>query len=190
MSLEDIEEAYYLALNAIDNKNHEAAIRLLKQIETGPYEDNARFLLGAEYAEIGMYQRAAECFESVLEKKPELTIARFQKGLVHLKLGDDKSAKNEFELIDSKENSDYLIEYSLGLQALIDQDIEKFLSFVDNGNRLNKENEALKKNMTSLYEKVKGQGAGDNFATENTQEKDEDSDLEASKKFLLSKYVN
>lgn len=92
MSNLDTAELLHLALEAAGRNDHGAAISYLKQAldlpagTTASSTDYARllYLLGAEYAQIGLMDRAQEQMARAVEMDPGLHTARFQLGLLLL----------------------------------------------------------------------------------------------------------
>lgn len=81
----DTEELLHLAWAAGDQGQTDRAIALLKQaVEEAPNDARCHYLLGAEYAQIGMYERAMTQMQEAVELDPELHAARFQLGLLQL----------------------------------------------------------------------------------------------------------
>jgi predicted TPR repeat methyltransferase len=81
----DTEELLHLAWTAGDQGQPDRAIALLKQaVDEAPADARCHYLLGAEYAQIGMYERAIAQMHKALELDPELHAARFQLGLLQL----------------------------------------------------------------------------------------------------------
>lgn len=85
-------ELLHLALEAARRDDHGAAITYLKQAidlpegRTSTSTDYAKllYLLGAEYAQIGLVDRAQEYMARSIDVDPDLHTARFQLGLLHL----------------------------------------------------------------------------------------------------------
>lgn len=81
----DTEELLHLAWAAGDQGQPDRAIALLKQaVDEAPADARCQYLLGAEYAQIGMYERAITQMQKAVDLDPELHAARFQLGLLQL----------------------------------------------------------------------------------------------------------
>jgi len=86
----DSSELFHLALESARRDDHGAAITYLKRAVELPDGaaasafDYARmlYLLGAEYAQIGLMDRAREHMQGAIEMAPALHTARFQLGLL------------------------------------------------------------------------------------------------------------
>jgi len=90
----DTDELLHLAWAAGDKGETDRAIALLKQAaEEAPNDARCHYLLGAEYAQIGMYERAIAQMQAAIELDPELHAARFQLGLLQLTSRDADAAQ-------------------------------------------------------------------------------------------------
>lgn len=91
----DASELFHLAVEASRRDDHGVAITYLKQAldlpagTTASSADYARmvYFLGAEYAQIGMMDRAQEQMARAVEMDPSLHTARFQLGLLLITRG-------------------------------------------------------------------------------------------------------
>ena len=184
----DSEEQLYLALHAIENGQHDIAISRLKEIEPGPGYTRAQYLLAAEYAQIGLYERAKSGMAYVIDEEPSLTIASLQKGLLHITLGENEQGRDTLSVLTSLGDSDPIKWFACGLIALIDDDKAGAKDLLQTGISLNKDNVALNKDI----EKIIGQLDNESADTEkpdgekNTDEKT----VDAKNKFFLSNYNN
>ena len=89
------------ALEASSRDDPEAAIASLKQaIEADANAAVPRYLLGAEYAQIGLVDRAIAEMTHALSLDPVLAIARFQLGLLHLTSGNVELAASTWQALD------------------------------------------------------------------------------------------
>lgn len=97
----DAQELLHLALRDIESARHDAAIAKLKEACALDADDaSIQFLLAAEYAEIGLHDRAVEGMKRALQINPGLEIARFQLGLVHYAKGQISDAAEAWEPLD------------------------------------------------------------------------------------------
>lgn len=93
LSLLDQAELLQLALNASAADDSGTAIAYLKEAVGRPDATSvAHYILGAEYAQIKMYDRAAGEMEAALALDPALAIARLQLGLLWLTGGNAAQA--------------------------------------------------------------------------------------------------
>src|SRR5687767_8911045 len=97
----DTEELLHLAWTASDKGNADQAISLLKQaVASAPTDARCCYLLGAEYAQIGMFDRAAEQMSAAVKLDPNLHAARFQLGLLQLTSGQPDAAGQTWSGLD------------------------------------------------------------------------------------------
>jgi Flp pilus assembly protein TadD len=83
-----VEKLFDSAVAASLDRRHDAAIEaLVKILRRDPAHARARHLLGAEFAQIGKIGEAAVEMSAALELDPEMTLARFQLGLLLLTSG-------------------------------------------------------------------------------------------------------
>jgi tetratricopeptide (TPR) repeat protein len=98
----DPQELLHLALRDIQQSHHDGAISKLKQaLEIEADNAQAQFLLAAEYAEIGLYDRAIEGMTRTLHLSPSMHIARFQLGLLYYSKSDFDTARAIWEPLDA-----------------------------------------------------------------------------------------
>ena len=150
----DSEELLYLAMHAIDNNQHDIAIDRLKSIPDGPFFSKAQYLLAAEYAQIGLLKRAKEVFAMVCENEPDLSIAHFQKGLLHLSLGEKGESELAFGALLKLEDDNPLKLFGKGLIELINEEVDLARMSLEKGIELNTINEPLNNDMRTILEKV------------------------------------
>ena len=77
------------------------------------------YFLGAEYAEIGLHDRAVEHMREALEVDSTLTVCRFQLGLLLLLSGKHQEAETVWSLLEA---APYAL-FKEGLLALANNDI-------------------------------------------------------------------
>lgn len=94
LSMLDQAELLQLAITSGQRNDAASALSYLKEAvsrdDAGP---NAYLLLGAEYAEIGLYDRAISAMEMALQIDPAMALARLQLGLLVLSSGDAVKAE-------------------------------------------------------------------------------------------------
>ena len=183
----DSEELLHLAVNAIDQGQHDKAISHLKDVTEGDYFLRARYLLAAEYAQIGMYDRAISGMAFVIERDPSFSIASLQKGLLHITRGENDIARETLALLSKLPENDPLMWFGKGLTALLDDDEASTEQFLIKGIELNLQNPALNRDMEKIIVKLKD--TEDVGTTENEEQKEaEDKSSDATNKFFLSNY--
>jgi tetratricopeptide (TPR) repeat protein len=130
----DGEELVHLALRASADQHHEDAMRYLKTA-TDRFPDNAKahYLLGAEHASIGMYERAIEDMAEALRLDPRLVTARFQLGLLYMTRGAAVDAERVWQPLDELEPTAPLYLFKTGLTHLIHDRLRECLQALEEG---------------------------------------------------------
>jgi tetratricopeptide (TPR) repeat protein len=115
----DSEELLHLALHAVKQQQHSEAITLLKRalLQT-PQQGRLHYLLGAEYAQIGLYERAIAAMTEAITLDSSLHLAIFQLGLLHLTQGQPELAAKVWLPLEELDAQAPLRLFSLGLQHL------------------------------------------------------------------------
>lgn len=84
----DQDEFLHLALDAVRRGDHGAALSYLKEgAAKFPQDARIAYMLGAEHAQIGLYDRAEEEMRRAIEIDPSLHTACFQLGLLQMTQG-------------------------------------------------------------------------------------------------------
>jgi tetratricopeptide (TPR) repeat protein len=115
---------------------------------------SARFLLGMEYAQLGLYERAIAELELSIDLDPTFFIVRFQLGLLWLTSGDAARATLVLNPLTELDSRNALSWFSKGLIDLMNDrfdDVEKNLK---RGISLNHENPPLNANMQKIIDEV------------------------------------
>ena len=142
----DAEELFHLALNAINNGDHEGAIDKLKRaLALAPNDARLHFLLGAEYAEIGMQDRAHEYMTSALVKDPQLHPARFQLGMLELLAGRMDEAKRIWTGLDVLGPKNSMVLYKTALLKFEENVPEEGIQLLNQAMAAETDNAALRK---------------------------------------------
>ncbi|WP_158643445.1 tetratricopeptide repeat protein [Ketobacter alkanivorans] len=146
----DNDEMFHLAIIASKRGDHEKAILLLKQ--GASEEGSARFhyLLGAEYAEINMLEKAVLHIEMALELNPDIPEAWFQLGLLHSFLNETEKAVNVWRNINQSGNASCLYLFKCGIEKAFDSEWGEAIAFIDQGVEVNTANPELNANMINL----------------------------------------
>lgn len=119
----DADEYVHLAMKISEVGSHHSALEYLyKALEKDPEHIQARYLLAAEHAELGLFDRAAGGIKAVLEAAPGMDIARFQLGLLELQLENAESAREHFSTLTLSESS--LSDFSKAYVMLIDNNFQ------------------------------------------------------------------
>lgn len=85
----DNEELLRLALDAINgNRDAEAVVMLKILLEREPGHVFGQYLLAAQHAQLGMFNRAEAGFRAAVKGAPDLAVARFQLGQLLVMKGE------------------------------------------------------------------------------------------------------
>jgi tetratricopeptide (TPR) repeat protein len=146
----DAEELIHIAIESIQNGNREAAISQLKRSIQVKAVPRGCFLLGAEYAQIGMYERAAELMHQTLELDPYFLPARYQLGLLHITTGDNETAIKELTPMLEADPSNEYYHVAKGVIAWASDDLKNVKPNLEKAMELNQSNPALNNDLTSI----------------------------------------
>jgi tetratricopeptide (TPR) repeat protein len=151
MSGLDAQELLHLGLHATQKDDPLQAIECLKRcVEMDPVNSRATYLLGALYAQIGMYDRAKETLGSAVALDPNEHTAVFQLGLLHLTSGDVQKAQSAWHGLDTLREDHFLNLFRQGLLALAADDFERCVALLEQGISANTTNEPLNNDMRNL----------------------------------------
>lgn len=155
LSLLDQAELRQLALNASEENDDASAIAYLKEAASRPDSDgSAHYLLGAHYAEIKMYDRAAGAMESALALDPGLTIARFQLGLLWLTSGVPDKALTVLEPLQELPETDGIRLFGQGLCHLANDQLTDAIKALAKGIEINVTNAPLNVDMQMMIDAI------------------------------------
>jgi len=151
----DQEEILHLAMEALRRDDHGAALAQLKA-GAARFPDSAKiaFLLAAEHAQIGMFDRAEEEFVRAITLEPDLAVARFQLGLLQLtqnRLGD---ARVTWQRLESLAPSHALRLFKQGLEALAEDRFDETRKLIEEGMRANDFSPDLNRDMANLLTRI------------------------------------
>lgn len=152
----DQAELLQLALHASSTGDSGTALSYLKEAVTRTDATaTAHFLLGAEYAQIRMVDRAVSEMESAIALDPSLSIARFQLGLLLLTSGDAARAADVLQPLQELGIQHALAHFGNGLLHLIRDEFAETTQCLKRGIELNTENQALNADMQKIMEQIK-----------------------------------
>jgi tetratricopeptide (TPR) repeat protein len=113
------EELLHLAVEATRRGEHGASISYLKEgVSRFPNDAKLAYVLGAEFAQIGIYDKAELEMQRAISIDPELYTASFQLGLLQMTLGKVEEAKLSWKNIDKLPNEHSLWQFKTGLEQL------------------------------------------------------------------------
>jgi tetratricopeptide (TPR) repeat protein len=171
LSLLDQAELLQLAANASAGDDAGAALAYLKEAASRPDASGVvHYMLGAEYAQNKMYDRAVGEMEAALALDPALAIARLQLGMLWLTGGVGDKAATVLGPLDELGAGDPLRAFGAGLCHLIADRFTQAVDELARGIALNETNLPLNADMQRLIDEIgKVSGATPAAATEDSQ---------------------
>ena len=173
----DGNELLHLAIESSGRNDHGAAIQYLKQALDLPAGsaamsgDYAKYLymLGAEYAQIGMMDRAQEHMAQAIDMAPDLHTARFQLGLLHITCAQPAQALSVLAPLEKLPDDSAFHHFGAGLQFLITDQLAACRESMLRGIELNSAspvpNLALNADMNKLLNTIAEFGDGPQTVT-------------------------
>jgi tetratricopeptide (TPR) repeat protein len=163
ISLSALDQQELLHLAAIAGKagDRAGALACLKEAVARPEAGTtAHYLLGVEYAELRLYERAIDQIEAALALDPALAIARFQLGLLCLSSGNGSRAVEVLQVLYELDESNPLRHFAAGLCELAGDAMEPALASLRRGIALNVDNAPLNLDMQRIIEGVQALQTG------------------------------
>jgi tetratricopeptide (TPR) repeat protein len=186
LSLLDQAELLQLALNASAADDSGTAIAYLKEAVSRPDATSvAHYILGAEYAQIKMYERAAGEMEAALALDPALAIARLQLGLLWLTGGNAAQALIVLGPLAELPETEALRLFGQGLCHLASNELPQARELLLAGIAANTQNPPLNGDMQRMIAEIDAQGAAPAPAAEPEPE----AGAEDAHRMLLSAYT-
>ncbi|HZV63597.1 MAG TPA: hypothetical protein VFG03_01630 [Telluria sp.] len=161
LSLLDQTELLQLATGASAGGDSGAAIGYLKEAVSRPDAIGAaHYLLGAEYAQIGLYERASGAMEAAIALDPALSVARLQLGLLWLSGGAPDKADLALAPLDDLSVDDPMRLFGRGLRHLIKDEFDDATACLQAGIAANTANAPLNGDMQRIVEQIARVRAG------------------------------
>jgi len=186
-------ELLALAVEATRRGDSAHSMAYLKSAaERGDASAEALFLLGSEYAQVGLIGDARGCLERAVGLAPDYAIARFQLGLLYLTSGQPEPALETWAPLDRLEASHpqaaYLGAFHRGLRHLVKDEFPSAAQHLAQGIELNQDNPALNANMQRMLDEVRGLIARTPAIAEGSAA-DADADEEPASHLLINAYT-
>lgn len=152
----DGEELLHLALLASKTGQHENTVLLLKRLLVEePQNARALYLLGAEHAQIGLYDRAKEEIGKAVALDPGMHAARFQLGLLYISSGQVASGLDALAPLCLAPDNEPFYSFARGLEFLVNDQFSECREALELGISANKSNDALNDDMRKILEAIK-----------------------------------
>jgi tetratricopeptide (TPR) repeat protein len=153
----DADELLHLAVAASDRDATDQAIGLLKRaVEVAPGHANAHYLLGAEHAQIGMFERAIGDMHRAVELDPDLHAARFQLGMLLLTSRQVDAAASIWQGLDKLGPNHFYVLFKAGLLHLARDEFGACIESLRTGMAVNTVNHPLNVDMQRIVQQVEG----------------------------------
>jgi tetratricopeptide (TPR) repeat protein len=189
LSMLDQAELFQLARNASAADDSASTIVYLKEaVSRTDATAAAHYLLGAEYAQIGLYERAVGEMESALALDPALAIARLQLGLLWLGNGAADRAETVLLPLAKLAPGDALRHFGAGLRHLIKDQFDDAVACLEQGLVLNTSNPPLNGDMRKIIDGI-GRARAGGTAAPVAQAASTPATAEDTQHILLSAYT-
>lgn len=160
----DNEELLRLSLDAINGGRDADAVVMLKTLlEREPDHVHGQYLLAAQHAQLGMYDRAEAGFRKVLASGSVLPVARFQFSQLLLMKGAREEAREVLAPLAGQD--DALGAYARALTAAVDEDVATALAELRAGLAMPQEIPALAADMQRLQAQFSESATNDSSST-------------------------
>lgn len=154
----DPEELMHLALAASQRGQAAEAIDFLKRlIEISPDHAEAHHLLGAEHAQIGMFDRALEEFSRAIAIDPKLHTTRFQLGLLYLTMRRVEDAIETWKALEDLGPEHAFCLFKTGLIHLARDEFAECKANLEKGIAANDFSPPLNLDMQRVLDEIAGQ---------------------------------
>lgn len=145
------DELLHLAVEATRRGEHGASISYLKEgVSRFPDDAKLAYVLGAEFAQIGIYDKAEYEMQRAVSIDPELYTASFQLGLLQMTLGKVEEAKLSWKNIDSLSNEHSLWLFKTGLEQLASEQYLDARKLLEQGIKGNDFSPELNRDMETI----------------------------------------
>lgn len=151
----DPDEYLHLALEAVRRDDHGAALAYLKEgAQRAPQDPRIAYLLGAEHAQIGLYDRAEAEMQRAIELDPQMHTARFQLGLLQMTQGRAGDADSTWQGLDALPEGHAMRCFRDGLKALAADRFAEARQIIQAGLAANDFSPELNRDMENLLQRI------------------------------------
>jgi tetratricopeptide (TPR) repeat protein len=147
------DELFDLALRASQGHDTQKSIGLIKSaIDQSPEDARMWYMLGTQYAKIGIYDKAVANMENALKRDENYGIARFHLGLLYLMSHHQEDAETVWQSLDKLGELHYLSLFKQGLLKIVDDHLQEGIELIRSGIAANRLNESLNQDMETVIE--------------------------------------
>jgi tetratricopeptide (TPR) repeat protein len=169
----DAQEYLHLAIKSSREGLHQQALEQLhKCLDIDPTNATATFLLAAEHAELGMFDRAIKGMESALQLDAGLEMARLQLGMLYARQGENNQAINMWRALADRTEDPALTLFAQGFTLLCEGETQRGVELLKEGAQKNVNNAALN---TSINDVIHGVQGGSSPSSKDKQRDKSDS---------------
>lgn len=147
-------ELFALALDASRRRDGGHALAYLKEAaRRADVSAQALFMLGCEYAQIGMIQEAKAAMAEAVEQGQDFPLARFQLGMMHMATQELEAAKAVWQPLSDlgpQHPQGYLATFQRGMRHLIAEEFDTAIQTLGEGMAQNQENAPLNVEMRRI----------------------------------------
>jgi tetratricopeptide (TPR) repeat protein len=185
----DADELLQLAIAASQKDDHETAITNLKRaLEISPDNAKVHYFLGAEHAQIGLYDRAITEMERAVNLDPNLVTAIFQLGLLYLTSGQVEKAIEAWAPLDKQGDENCFYLFKTGMIHLARDEFDECEQSLKKGIALNNFNEALNNDMRRILTDIDERRNDGRIATNSQPSQTQQAPGKDGSHFFLSAY--
>jgi len=150
----DADEYLHLAIHATQHQQHHAALEYLnKSLAISPDNAKAIFLLAAEHAELGLFDRAIKGMERALDLDPHLDFARYQLGMLYMQTNDIQAGKLVWNYLGEHATDNAIKLVAQGLST-IDDDYSRGFSLVEQAAKSDITNPFLRSSIENIRDNL------------------------------------
>lgn len=151
-------ELLALALDASRRKDAGHALAYLKEAASrADVSAQALFMLGSEYAQIGLMQEAKASMARAVERGADFPLARFQLGMLHVTTQEHEAAKAVWQPLaelGERHPQAYLATFGRGMGHLIADEFDAAIQVLGEGVAKNQENAPLNAEMRRIIDAI------------------------------------
>ena len=149
------DELLNLAIESIRKGEHGSAISYLKEgVERFPEDAKLAYILGAEFAQISLYDKAEIEMQRAISLDPSLHTASFQLGLLQMTLGKVPEARQTWTNLDVLPEQHALHLFKSGLESLADGDFVRSRALLEHGIAVNDFSPDLTRDMQNVLSEM------------------------------------